>query len=158
MLGDFPDHCLNNGSPWLHVICTHIQLRDISLDLATRLTFRLPASSGTTLVRYTYRCISYRLYDDQIFNLIGNSFQTLAPRACVTYYQARGLSGHTSPCGKCVYFIDPYALNVGHNYYCTRVTYISFQKYKWAHFIKKEIFFFFLQSAMHSSDNRNVRL
>ena len=48
MLGDCPDHCLDNGSPWLHVIRTHIQLRDISLDLATRLKFCLPASSGTT--------------------------------------------------------------------------------------------------------------
>jgi hypothetical protein len=34
----------------------------------------------------------------------------LAPRAYVTYYQARGLSGHTSPSGECVYFFDPYAL------------------------------------------------
>ena len=31
-------------------------------------------------------------------------FSTLAPRACITYYQARGLSGHTSPCGECVCF------------------------------------------------------
>ena len=30
MLGDCPDHFLSNGSPWLHVICTHIQLRDFS--------------------------------------------------------------------------------------------------------------------------------
>ena len=35
---------------------------------------RLPASSGTTSVRCTYRCISYRLYCDWIFNLNGNSF------------------------------------------------------------------------------------
>ena len=28
-------------------------------------------------------------------------FLTLAPCDCVTYYQARGLSGHTSPCGEC---------------------------------------------------------
>ena len=61
--------------------------------------------------------------------------------AYVTYYQAWGLSGHTSPCGECAYFIAPYTLTVGHNYYCTRVTYISFQKYKWAHLIRKEIFF-----------------
>jgi hypothetical protein len=44
------------------------------LELATRLIPRLPASSGTTSVRCTCRCISYRLYDDWIFNLIGNSF------------------------------------------------------------------------------------
>jgi hypothetical protein len=143
---DCPDHCLNNGFPWLHVICTHIQLRDISfrprlgdfidhppttawglrcsfldlrsgtasitlrprlgdfvdhssttarglcvsttcdwrlayswdilsrLDPATRLIPRLPASSGTTLIRCTCRCISYRLYDGWILNLTGNSF------------------------------------------------------------------------------------
>ena len=29
---------------------------------------------------------------------------TLAPRVYVTYCQAQGLSGHTSPCGKCVCF------------------------------------------------------
>ena len=67
----------------------------------------------------------------------------MAPHAYVTYYQAQGLSGHTSPCGECAYFIDPYALTVHQNYYCPRVTYISFQKYKWAHLIRKEIFFLF---------------
>ena len=39
---------------------------------------------------------------------------------------------------------DPYALTIGHNYSYTGVTYIFFQKYKWAHLIRKEIFFFFL--------------
>jgi hypothetical protein len=29
--------------------------------------------------------------------------QTLAPRDLVTCYQARKLSGHTSPCGECAY-------------------------------------------------------
>ena len=33
-----------------------------------------------------------------------STFWTLAPRDYVTYYQARGLSGHTSPCGECVFF------------------------------------------------------
>ena len=32
-------------------------------------------------------------------------FLTLAPCDHVTYYQARGLSGHTSPCGECALFI-----------------------------------------------------
>ena len=32
-------------------------------------------------------------------------FLTLIPRDHVTYCQARGLSGHTSPCGKCVFLI-----------------------------------------------------
>ena len=31
-------------------------------------------------------------------------FLTLAPRDYVTYCQARGLSGHTSPCGECTFF------------------------------------------------------
>ena len=44
------------------------------LDLATRLISRLPASSGTTSVRCTCRCILYRLYDGWILNLTGNSF------------------------------------------------------------------------------------
>ena len=44
------------------------------LDLATRLIPLLLASSGTTLVRCTYRCILYRLYNDWIFNFGGNSF------------------------------------------------------------------------------------
>ena len=97
MLGDCPDYGYSQGfivfpmlrsrtapttlrpllgdhSPWLHVICTHIQLRDTSLDLAIRLIFRLPASSGTTSVRCTCRCILYRLYDDSFLNLTGNSF------------------------------------------------------------------------------------
>ena len=33
---------------------------------------------------------------------------TLAPRDYVTYYQARGLSGHTSPCGEYAYFFEVY--------------------------------------------------
>ena len=83
VLGDCYDHCcawglsrplLGDRSPRLHVICTHIQLRDIYLDLATRLILRLPASSGTTSVRCTCRCISYRLHDDWILNFNGNSF------------------------------------------------------------------------------------
>jgi len=74
VLGDSPDHFLEFCSPRLHVICTHIQLRDIYLDLATRLILRLPASSGTTSVRCTYWCILYRLYDGWILNLTGNSF------------------------------------------------------------------------------------
>ena len=64
---------LRDRSPRLHVICTHIQLRDIYLDLATRLILRLPASSGTTSVRCNYRCILYCMYDDWILNETGNS-------------------------------------------------------------------------------------
>ena len=39
---------------------------------------------------------------------LGNFLLTLAPRAYVTYYQARGLSGHTSPCGEYAYFLKDY--------------------------------------------------
>jgi len=33
---------------------------------------------------------------------------TLAPRVYATYYQARGLSGHTSPCGEYACFYEIY--------------------------------------------------
>ena len=33
---------------------------------------------------------------------------TLAPRVYATYYQARGLSGHTSPCGEYACFAEVY--------------------------------------------------
>ena len=65
---------LGDRSPRLHVIYTHIQLRGIYLDLATRLISRLPANSGTTSVRCTCRCILYRLHDDWILNFSRNSF------------------------------------------------------------------------------------
>ena len=42
-------------------------------------------------------------------------FLTLAPRDCVTYYQARGLSGHTSPCGECAFFLTS-GLRLGTGY------------------------------------------
>ena len=35
----------------------------------------------------------------------------LAPRAYVTYYQARGQSGHTSPCGEYAYFLEDYTFS-----------------------------------------------
>ena len=83
VLGDCSDHyrarglfrpLLDDHSPWLHVICTHIQSRGIYLDLTTRLILRLLASSGTTSVRCTCWCISYCLYDNWILNFSGNSF------------------------------------------------------------------------------------
>jgi len=39
---------------------------------------------------------------------LGNFLLTLAPRVYVTYYQARGLSGHTSPCGEYASFFEAY--------------------------------------------------
>ena len=77
VLSKYYDHCRARGlsrplfgvcSPRLHVIRTHIQSRDISLDLATRLIFRLPASSGTTSVRCTCRCILFCLCGNLVFN------------------------------------------------------------------------------------------
>ena len=68
---------LGDCSPRLHVICTHIQLRGIyffSLRPCYKANPHLPASSGTTSVRYTCQCILYRLYDDWILNLTRNSF------------------------------------------------------------------------------------
>jgi len=43
----------------------------------------------------------------------------------VTYYQAQGLSGHTSPCGELACFWQT----------------LLCRKVKWAHFIRKQIFF-----------------
>jgi len=55
------------------------------------------------------------------------TFLTLASRAYVTYYQARGLSGHTSPCGEYACFLKD----------CTFFK----KKVKWAHFIEKRNIF-----------------
>ena len=74
VLGDSPDHFLEFCSPQLHVICTHIQLRDIYLDLATRLILRLSASSGTTSVQCACRCILFCLYGNWILNFSGIPF------------------------------------------------------------------------------------
>ena len=54
VLGYYLDHCSENGSPRLHVICTHIQLRDIYLDLASRLILhRYDAPTGASRIAYT---------------------------------------------------------------------------------------------------------
>ena len=53
------------------------------------------------------------------FGISMKTFLTLAPRAYVTYYQARGLSVHTSPCGEHACF---------------------FRKVKWAHLTRKNFF------------------
>ena len=79
VLGDCLDHsptmarglCVSTTCDWQLAYSWDIFSH---LDLATRLIPRLPASSGTTSVRCTCRCISYRLYDDWILNLTGNSF------------------------------------------------------------------------------------
>ena len=79
VLGDCLDHspttarglCVSTTCDWRLAYSWDIFSH---LDLATRLIPRIPASSGTTSVRCTCRCISYRMYDDWILNLTGNSF------------------------------------------------------------------------------------
>ena len=65
-------------------------------------------------------------------------FLTLAPRDCVTYYQARGLSGHTSPHGECACFIleDSTPLKAKEDYLL-----FSWTDSTWAHFIHYEEIF-----------------
>ena len=61
----------------------------------------------------------------------------LAPHDYVTYCQARGLSGHTSPCGECVCFIleDSTPLEAEEDYLL-----FSWSDSKWAHLVHyKEI-------------------
>ena len=80
--------------------------------------------------------------------LLGWSFAflllwTLAARDCVTYYQARGLSGHTSPCGECVCFNleDSARPEVEEDYLP-----FSWLHSKWAHLVHcEEIFYFELE-------------
>jgi hypothetical protein len=45
------------------------------------------------------------------FSMKTYSFLTLAPRAYVTYYQAWGLSGHTSPCGEICFFLADFTMH-----------------------------------------------
>ena len=65
---------------------------------------------------------------------------TLAPRDCVTYCQARGLSGHTSPYGECVYFNleDSVPPEVENDYLL-----FSWPDSKWAHLVHNEEIFDF---------------
>ena len=68
---------------------------------------------------------------------------TLAPRDYVTYYQARGLSGHTSPNDECVCFIleDSMPLEAEEDYLL-----FSWSDSKWAHLVHyEEIFNFELE-------------
>ena len=74
VLGDCPNHCseiILLGYMWF--VLTY-SWETFYLDLATRLILHLAASSGTTSVRCTCRCISYRWYDYCILNSSGNSF------------------------------------------------------------------------------------
>ena len=63
---------------------------------------------------------------------------TLAPHDYVIYYQARGLSGHTSPHGECVCFIldDSVPLEAEEDYLI-----FSWLDSKWAHLVHYEEIF-----------------
>ena len=76
-------------------------------------------------------------------------FLSLAPRDYVTYYQAQGLSGHTSPCGECVFFNleDSMPPEVEGDYLP-----FSWSDSKWAHLVHSENFFLILNlSSLHPS-------
>ena len=82
-------------------------------------------------------------------------FWTLAPCACVTYYQAQGLSGHTSPCGECVCFLTPTPLMIKDATLQDALTFL-FRNTVGTHH-RRKIFFFLLKSTIHSSDNLFLR-
>ena len=65
-------------------------------------------------------------------------FLTLAPHDYVIYCQAQGLSGHTSPCGECDFFIleDSAPLKAEEDYLL-----FSWTDSTWAHFIHYEEIF-----------------
>ena len=69
---------------------------------------------------------------------LSSTFWTLAPHDHVTCCQARGLSGHISPCGECVFLNleDPVPLEAEEDYLL-----FSWSDTKWAHLVHyKEIF------------------
>ena len=76
----------------------------------------------------------------QLVLCLSSTFWTLAPRDHVTYCQARGLSGHTSPCGVCVFFNleDSVPPEVEEDY----LSY-SWSDSKWAHLVHSEEIFYF---------------
>ena len=74
---------------------------------------------------------------------LSSTFWTLAPHDYVTYCQARGLSGHTSPCRECVFsnLEDSMPPKVEDNYLP-----FSWSDSKWAHLVHcEEIFDFDLE-------------
>ena len=63
----------------------------------------------------------------------------LAPRDHITYCQARGLSGHTSPCGECVCFnLENSVLLEAEEDYLP----FSWSDSKWAHLVHYEEIFY----------------
>ena len=71
---------------------------------------------------------------------LSSTFWTLASRDYVTYCQARGLSGHTSPRGECVFFNleDSVPPEVEQDYLP-----FSWLDSKWAHLVHSEEIFDF---------------
>ena len=67
-------------------------------------------------------------------------FLTLAPHDHVTYCQAQRLSGHTSPCGECVFFnLEDFVPPEVEEDYLP----FSLSDSKWAHLVHSEEIFYF---------------
>ena len=157
VLGDCPDHCSENGSPRLHVSCTHVHLRDIYLDLATRFIHRLSARSGTTSVRCTCRCISF-LFVRQLGSQLNWEFFLDPGTTCLCHLLLGSGTkwAHFTLRWMCLFF-DPYASDVQGRYASRPLTFLfrNTSGHTWS---GKKYFSFFFKSTMHSSDNRNLRL
>ena len=71
---------------------------------------------------------------------LSSTFWTLAPHDHVTYCQAQGLSGHTSPCGECVFFnLEDFVPREVEEDYLP----FSWSDSKWAHLVHNEEIFDF---------------
>ena len=70
---------------------------------------------------------------------LSSTFWTLAPHDHVTYCQAQGLSGHTLPCGECVFF----NLFIGRPEVEEDYLHFSWSDSKWAHLVHSEEIFDF---------------
>ena len=79
---------------------------------------------------------------------LSSTFETLAPWDHVTYCQAQGLSGHTSPCGECAFFNleDFMPPEVEEDYLP-----FSWSDSKWAHLVHSEEIFDFEIELLTSS-------
>ena len=78
---------------------------------------------------------------------LSSTFWTLAPCNHVTYCQAWGLSGHTSPCDECVFFNleDSVPPKIEENYLP-----FSWTDSKWAHLVHNEEIFNFEHELLTS--------
>jgi len=86
--------------------------RPLRQDLADH-SIKVSPTTSPNVRRPRYQNVArgLRQYNDSVPHHMKNFinhllFLTLAPRDYVTYYQARGLSVHTSPCGECVWLVS----------------------------------------------------